>query len=178
VLTENSIDNIKYVTANLSRLIGRKTIVLMTEGMFSDESRPQLQQLAATAARGGTTIYTIDGRGLVNTMSANPDVTFASRARSEAQDTGDDGPNILTSGTGGIMIHGIDDIARAIGIVANDTSSYYVVGYAPENATMDGKFRSIDVKSTAKGLNIRARKGYLAVNLPPQEFIRKAGFFR
>jgi len=171
-------DNIKYVTANLSRLIGRKTIVLLTEGMFSEESRPQLQQLAGQAARGGTTIYTIDGRGLVNTMSANPDVVFASRARSEAQDTGDDGPNILTSGTGGLMIRGIDDISRAIGMVANDTSSYYVIGYAPENSAMDGKYRSISVKSKASGINIRARKGYLAVNLPPQEFIRKAGFFR
>lgn len=176
VLTENSMDNIKYVTANLSRLIGRKTIVLLTEGMFSEESRPQLQQLAGQAARGGTTIYTIDGRGLVNTMSANPDVVFASRARSEAQDTGDDGPNILTSGTGGLMIRGIDDISRAIGMVANDTSSYYVIGYAPDNSAMDGKYRSISVKSKAQGINIRARKGYLAVNLPPQEFIRKAGF--
>lgn len=178
VLTENSMDNLKFVSANLARLIGRKTIVLLTEGMFSDESRPQLQQLAGQAARGGTTIYTIDGRGLVNTMSANPDVINASRARSEAQDTGDDGPNILTSGTGGMMIHGIDDIGRAIGMVANDTSSYYVIGYAPENATMDGKYRAISVKSKASGINIRARKGYLAVNLPPQEFIRKAGFFR
>lgn len=178
VLTENSMDNLKYVTANLARLIGRKTIVLLTEGMFSEESRPQLEQLAAQAARGGTTIYTIDGRGLVNTMSANPDAVNASRARSEALDTGDDGPNILTSGTGGMMIHGIDDIARAIGMVANDTSSYYVIGYAPENATMDGKYRSIQVKTTAQGISIRSRKGYLAVNLPPQEFIRKAGFFR
>jgi hypothetical protein len=118
-----------------------------------------------------------DGRGLVNTMSANPDVVYASRARSEAGDTGDDGPNILTSGTGGMMIHGIDDIGRAIGMVANDTSSYYVIGYAPENATMDGKFRSIEVKSKAQGINIRARKGYLAVNLPPQEFIKRAGYW-
>ena len=176
VLTENSIDNIKFVSANLARLIGRKTIVLLTEGMFSEESRPQLQQLAAQAARGGTTIYTIDGRGLVNTMSGNPDVVYPSRARSEAQDTGDDGPNILTSGTGGMMIHGIDDIGRAINMVANDTSNYYVLGYAPENAAMDGKYRSISVKTKASGINIRARKGYLAVNLPPQEFVRKAGF--
>lgn len=177
LLAENSVDNIKYVTSNLARLIGRKTVVLITEGMFSEESRPQMQQLAAQVARGGTTIYTIDGRGLVNTMSANPDVTYASRARSEASDSGDDGPNILTSGTGGMMIHGIDDIGRAIGMVANDTSSYYVIGYAPVNSTMDGKFRSIQVKANADGLKIRARKGYLAVNLPPQEFIRKAGYW-
>jgi hypothetical protein len=76
-----------------------------------------------------------------------------------------------------MMIHGIDDIGRAIGMVANDTSSYYVIGYAPANAVMDGKFRSIQVKATAPGIRIRARKGYLAVNLPPQEFIRKAGYW-
>ncbi len=179
VLTDTSMQNIQYVSSNLTRLLGRKTLVLLTEGMFSEESRPQLQTLAAQAARGGTTIYTIDGRGLVNTMSVNPDVTMASMARSTSFDTGDDGPSILTAGTGGMMIHGIDDIGRAIGMVANDTSSYYVIGYQPENAVMDGKFRSIDVKTRAKDLNIRARKGYAAIDLPPQEIVKRAiGFGR
>jgi VWFA-related protein len=179
VLTETSIQNIQYVSSNLTRLVGRKTLVLITEGMFSEESRPQLQTLAAQAARGGTTIYTIDGRGLVNLMSVNPDATMASMARSTSFDTGDDAPNILTSGTGGMMIHGVDDIGKAIGMVANDTSSYYVIGYQPENGVMDGKFRSIEVKTHAQGLNIRARKGYAAMDLPPQEIVRRAvGFGR
>jgi len=177
LLTDNTLQNLRYVSGNLARLIGRKTLVLFTEGMFSEETRPEFEQLAAQAARGGTTIYTIDARGLVNTMSGNPDVVYTSRARSEALDTGGDGPNILTAGTGGMMIHGIDDIGRAIGMVASDTSSYYVIGYAPDNAVMDGKFRSIQVKTSAKSVQIRARKGYLAVNLPPQEFIRKAGYW-
>jgi len=172
-LTETSLENLRYVSSNLTRLLGRKTLVLMTEGLFSEESRPQLQTLAAQVARGGTTIYTIDGRGLVNTMSVNPDVLTGAMARSEALDTGDDGPNILTSGTGGMMIHGIDDIGRAIGMVANDTSSYYVIGYQPENTVMDGKFRSIEVKTHATGVRIRARKGYAAIDLPPQEFVRR-----
>lgn len=173
-MTETALQNIRYVSGNLSRLLGRKTLVLLTEGFFSEESRSEVETIAAQAARGGTTIYTIDGRGLVNTMSSNPDVTMASRGRSTALDGGDDGPNILTSGTGGMMIHGIDDIGRAIGMVANDTSSYYVIGYQPENGTMDGKFRSISVKSNASGLQIRARKGYAAVDLPPQEIVRRA----
>lgn len=177
LLTSTTLDNIRYVTANLTRLLGRKTIVLMTEGFFSEESRAELQTLAAQAARGGTTIYTIDARGLVNTMSVNPDALTPSMARSTAFDTGDDGPNILTSGTGGMMIHGIDDVNRAIGIVANDTSSYYVIGYQPENAVMDGTFRNIEVTSRAPGISIRARKGYVAVTLPPQEFVRRSGGF-
>lgn len=175
VLTDTTMQNLQYVTANLARLIGRKTVVLITEGFFSEETRSQLEHLAAQAARGGTTIYTVDGRGLVNTMSANPDVTMASMARSVALDTGDDGLHILTAGTGGLMLHGIDDIGRAIGMVANDTSSYYVIGYQPENAEMDGKFRSIEVKAApgTRDLHIRARKGYAAVNLPPQEFVKR-----
>jgi len=173
VLTDTALQNIQYVSANLTRLLGRKTLVLITEGFFTEETRPQIQTLAAQAARGGTTIYTIDGRGLVNTMSKNPDATMLSMARSTAFDDGDEGPSILTAGTGGMMIHGIDDIGRAIGMVANDTSSYYVIGYQPENGVMDGKFRSIAVKSLAKGVNIRARKGYAAVDLPPQEIVRR-----
>lgn len=177
VMTDTSLQNIQYVSANLTRLLGRKTLVLMTEGFFTEETRPQIQTLAAQAARGGTTIYTIDGRGLVNTMSKNPDATMASMARSTAFDDGDEGPSILTAGTGGMMVHGIDDIGRAIGMVANDTSSYYVIGYQPENGVMDGKFRSIQVKSRAQGVNIRARKGYAAIDLPPQEFVRRAVAF-
>ena len=178
-LTDTTIQNLQYVQGNLSRLLGRKTLVLLTEGIFSEESRSRLEELAAQAARGGTTIYTIDGRGLINAISANPDVTSAATSRSMSFDTGDDALAILTAGTGGMMLHGIDDIGRAIGIVAYDTSSYYVIGYQPDNATMDGKFRRIDVKTKAPGLNLRARKGYAAVTLPPQEFVRRAlGFFR
>ena len=152
-------------------------MVLLTEGFFTEETRTQIESMAAQAARGGIAIYTIDGRGLVNTMSANPDVLSTSMARSTALDTGDDGPYLLTAGTGGMMIHGIDDIGRAIRMVAHDTSSYYVIGYQPENGLMDGKFRSIQVKSNAPGLNIRARKGYAAINLPPQELVRRAVSF-
>jgi len=101
-------------------------------------------------------------------------VVTASMSRSVALDSGDEGPAILTSGTGGMMIHGIDDIGRAIGMVANDTSSYYVIGYQPENGVMDGKYRSIEVKTHAQDVHIRARKGYAAIDLPPQEFVKRA----
>ena len=65
--------------------------------------------------------------------------------------------------------------SSATGMVAADTSSYYVICYQPENATMDGKNRSIEIRAaaTARDLHIRARKGYAAVNLPPQEFVKR-----
>ena len=72
-------------------------------------------------------------------------------ARATNFDTGDDGPNILTAGTGGFMVRNIDDISRAFGIIVRDTSTYYVIGYQPDNPTMDGKFRKIEVKSKIPG---------------------------
>jgi VWFA-related protein len=175
VLTAQTMQNLRYVAAGLSRIPGRKTVVLMTEGFFVEESRDLLQTVAAQAARGGTAIYTIDGRGNSNNPSPNVDVLSPSPSRSTGFDTGEDGPMILTMGTGGFMVHNIDDISRAFGLIARDTSTYYVLGYAPENSVMDGKYRKIDVKSRVAGLDVRARKGYMAVALPPLEQFRSGG---
>ena len=97
------------------------------------------------------------------------------RGRSAAFDTGEDGPNILTQGTGGFMVRNLDDMSRAFGLFVRDTSTYYVIGYHPANPTMDGKYLRIEVKSKKAGLNVRARKGYAAVALPPQERLMGGG---
>ncbi len=170
-LASSTVRSLQTVATGLSRIPGRKTVMFLTEGFFSEDSRGALEKVAAQAARGGTTIYTIDGRGLTNGSSINPDVLTATRARSTAFDTADDGPNILTAGTGGFMVRNIDDMSRAFGLIVRDTSTYYVIGYQPDNATMDGKFRRIEVKSRVAGIKVRARKGYAALALPPREML-------
>ena len=168
-LTRQTLQNLQTVERGLGKLPGRKTVVFITEGFYVEESRSVLEMIAAEAARSGVTFYSIDGRGLVNTRSPNPDVLRTDRARSTAFDTGEDAPDILTSATGGFAVRGIDDISRAFGLVVRDTSTYYVIGYQPENATMDGKVRKIEVRTNRSGVRVRARKSYLAVNLPPQQ---------
>jgi VWFA-related protein len=168
MLTDRTMQNLQTIARGLSRIPGRKTVVFISEGFFVEDSRTSLETVAAQAARGGATIYSIDGRGVTNNMSPNPDVTKPDRARSTSFDTGDDGPTILTAGTGGFRVHNIDDWSRAFGLIVRDTSTYYVVGYQPENAAMDGKYRRIEVKAGVKGVKVRARKGYLATTLPPQ----------
>jgi hypothetical protein len=60
-------------------------------------------------------------------------------------------------------------MGRAFGLIAHDTSTYYVIGYQPENARMDGKFRKIEVKTSRPDIKVRARTGYIATDLPPQQ---------
>jgi VWFA-related protein len=172
VLTASTIENLQYVTSRLARIPGRKTLVLLSEGFFIEDARSLLRNVAAQAARGGTTIYSIDGRGLIHGTGGTPDVFETSMSRSTVFDTGEDGPTILTVGTGGLRLGNIDDISRAFGMVVRDTSTYYVIGYQPENLALDGKLRKIEVKTRRDGISIRSRKGYLATALPPIELKR------
>jgi VWFA-related protein len=171
MMTQRTIQSLEAVAKGLAKIPGRKTVVFMTEGFFVEDSRSALELVSAQAARSGITIYSIDGRGLINGLSVNPDVVKRDRARSAAFDTGEDGPNILTQGTGGFMVRNLDDMSRAFGLIVRDTSTYYVIGYQPENAAMDGKVRKIEVKTDMPGVKVRARKSYAAVALPPQEAI-------
>lgn len=171
MMTQQTIKNLEMVARGLAKIPGRKTVVFMTEGFFVEDSRSALLTLAAQSARSGITIYSIDGRGLINGLSVNTDAVRRERGRSAAFDTGEDGPNILTQGTGGFMVRNLDDMSRAFGLIVRDTSTYYVIGYQPENSRMDGKVRKIEVKSSVPGVKVRARKSYAAVALPPQEAI-------
>jgi VWFA-related protein len=173
LLAAQTAQNLQTLARGLSRIPGRKTVVFLTEGFYLEDSRGAIEAIAAQAARGGTTIYAIDGRGLVGGSSPTPDVVTTDRGRSTAFDTADDGPTILTANTGGFIVRNIDDMSRAFGMIVRDTSTYYVIGYQPDNSTMDGKYRKIDVKSKVPGLSVRARKGYAAIALPPQEALAR-----
>jgi VWFA-related protein len=170
-LTEQTIERIETVSRGLAGIAGRKTVILLSEGFFVEDYRTVLTKLAAQAARAGITIYSIDARGRINTLSINPDVTLRSRARSTAFDTGEDGPNILAAGTGGFIVRGIDDMSLGFGRIVNDTSTYYVIAYQPANTNWDGKIRKIEVRTTVPGATVRARKSYAGTKLPPQEAI-------
>jgi VWFA-related protein len=106
---------------------------------------------------------------------AFPDVLSQSHSLNSTFDSVDDGLQILSSNTGGFVVRNLNDVSRALSLVARDTSTYYVLGYSPTNAVMDGKMRKIEVKSRADGLQVRARKGYVASPLPPMQSMRSGG---
>jgi VWFA-related protein len=171
MMTDRTVQNLEIVARGLAKIPGRKTVVLLSEGFFVQDVRTIVESTAAQAARSGITIYSVDGRGLIHSLGSNTDAVSRDPARSAAFDTGEDGPNILAANTGGFMIRNIDDISLAFGRIVRDTSTYYVIGYQPENTTMDGKVRRIEVKAAVPGVTVRARKSYAAVKLPPQEAI-------
>ncbi len=71
----------------------------------------------------------------------------------------------LSAGTGGMYIATTDQIRKPIRRMIEDMSTYYEVSYAPSIQKYDGRFRSVSVNPTRRGLVIQARTGYFA--LPP-----------
>jgi len=175
VAASRIIETISAVTTGLGRMEGRKTVVIFSEGFLVDETRGVLAQVAARAARFGVTIYAVDARGLARSTTGMTDASDVSpRLPPSGFDSLEDGPNILSAETGGFVVRNRNDFVDALGEIAEDTSTYYVLGYSPANPTLDGKFRKIRVRVKWKGMDVRARKGYLATQLPPPARVRRA----
>jgi VWFA-related protein len=172
--SNGTIRSIGYVVRNLSGLEGRKTLVLLSDGFNVDDARSSLPLVAGQAARAGVTIYCIDTRGGAARSGVAPaaDPTVHGAGLSGFGDTSDEGLDILAGETGGLTMRHRDDFRAALTDVATDTSTYYVLAYAPENTVLDGKYRRITLKTKWAGLNIRARRGYVASPLPPTKQIR------
>ena len=165
--TSRVLRTLSVVAAGVGRVPGRKTVVLMTEGFFSEEARPVLQQIAAQAARSGVTVYALDGKGTRSVAGRDlPDAATTGAPVRTSFDTAADGPQILAATTGGFVIRGTNDLLHGLTRIAEDTSTYYVAGYTPALQKLDGSMRNIEVKSKRQGLQVRARKAYLATPLP------------
>lgn len=162
-----------HATRNLARLEGRKTILLVSEGFFVDELRAELPQIAGQAARAGITIYTLNARGTAGVAGRIlPDASVERGMLSTFGETSQDGLDLLAAETGGLAFRNSDDYRAALSSIASDTSTYYVLAYSPTNPVLDGKFRRIELRPKWSGVEVRARRGYVASPLPPRRAVR------
>lgn len=169
----STIELLSHATRNLARLDGRKTVVLISEGFFVDDLRAELPEVAGRAARAGIAIYTLSARG---TMAVGgriqPDASVDRGSLSTFGDTAQEGLDVLAAETGAMAFRHTDNYAAALGSVAADTSTYYVLAYSPVNTALDGKFRRIELRTKWAGVDVRARRGYVASPLPPRRGVR------
>lgn len=125
-------------------------------------------------------IYPVDPRGLVgySTFSAangramsGPQLSNALLAESRRLTATHDTMNVLAENTGGKAFYNRNDIDKEIYDSVTDGSTYYMVGYYPENKKWDGKFRKVQVKVERPGVKLRYKLGYFASD--PDPFLAK-----
>jgi VWFA-related protein len=124
------------------------------------------------ANRSNASFYPIDPRGLAvfdenivpaagvgAGINANPTVPLVEdRARLTARNNS---LRTLAEATDGIAVVDSNDLSRGLRRIVDDLSSYYLLGYY-SGGKLDGRFHSISVRVKRPGVQVRARRGYLA----------------
>jgi Ca-activated chloride channel homolog len=123
----------------------RKAIVIVSDGE-DNQSEFSKAQAIEMAQRSEVIIYAIstDDSGLVM--------------------RGDRVLEQLAEATGGraFFPFKMKDITHSFAAIEDELRSQYVVSYKPANFDADGRYRSIEISSLKKDLQVRARKGYFA----------------
>ena len=125
---------------------GRKAIILISEGMrgLGRDEPSMISDLIQSANDSNSGIYTLNPMGLTMTRSGRFDMLQA-----------------LSTETGAESFT-TNDFDRALRRVVVQSSAYYLLGYAPGQRALDGKFHRIKVRVKRSGLEVRARAGYWA----------------
>jgi VWFA-related protein len=145
-------------TEKLKGEVGRKTVVLITDGVDTG-SKTSKDRAIEAAQKSDVIIYSIDyedpgayGGG------------FGTIRLGGGQGEGD--LRRMSSETGGHVYkvdrkNSLDDIFREL---QEEMRSQYAIGYAPPNGKKDGTYHKIDIKVSNKDYKVQARKGYYAVD--------------
>lgn len=136
-----------YLAANekLKREVGRKAIVLITDGM-DQGSRYKIREAVEAAQKADTMIYSIYYADRRNYPGSDSDLKK------------------MSDETGGRVFHvdGRNSLQDIFTQIQEEMRSQYSIGYTPTNPNKDGSYRKLEIRTAAKELKVQARKGYYA----------------
>lgn len=127
------------------------------------DNERHFRDIMDAANRANASFYTVDPRGLPVFDSpigpdAPPPVSADMRNLRDRIET----LQTLAENTDGVAVINNNDIEKGLRRMADDLTSYYLLGYYSTNTTLDGRFRQIKVRVKQPGVHVRARRGYLA----------------
>ncbi len=177
-------DSIRQLSDFMGNVHGRrKAIVFISEGVdynvndpinntYATDIREAAKDAISAATRANVAVYSIDPRGLTNmgdeaieigSLPADPALAgLGEESMREELRLSQDSLRVVADETGGFAAVDTNDFKNAFDRIVKENSSYYVLGYYPENERRDGRFRRIEVKVNRPGVEVRFRKGYVA----------------
>jgi VWFA-related protein len=182
-----ALDSIARIAERLAPVRGRrKALIWFGEGveydMFDVLRRGQASAVlessraaVSAANRANLAIYGVDVRGLgglgseamqLTSPAEDPTRGLGASGLSQELLRSQDNLRSVSGNTGGFALVNSDEFTRAFDRVVEETSAYYVLGYYPAQDRREGTFRRVEVKVKHPGVNIRARRGYLAGGRP------------
>lgn len=140
-------------TEKLRTEVGRKVIVVITDGVDEGSKLP-ISEAVAAAQKSDAVVYSIEyvDHGFYGAFGG-----FGN--------SGDGALHQMSDPTGGHVYrvdrsHTLDDVFREL---QEEMRTQYAIGYTPLNSAKDGSYRKLDVKASNKDFKVAARKGYYAI---------------
>jgi VWFA-related protein len=135
----------------LGHEVGRKAMILLTDG--EDEgSRLKIKDAIEAAQKADTICYVL----LIADRGFYGGSLFYSGASEMKKMTQETGGRVIDVG------NKPDKLRKAFDEIAAELRSQYDIGYTSSNATRDGGFRKVEIKSKQGDYKIQARSGYYA----------------
>jgi Ca-activated chloride channel family protein len=149
-------DAVHQSLAMLEPLDGRKVVLVFTDGEDT-ASKIGRGEVIDRARQEDVMVYSI---GIEN-------IYFDGQKRVMSRP--DRGLKGLSEETGGgyFLLNKTDELGATFTRVAQELHSQYLLGFSP--AAMDGKVHKLEVKVKKSGMNVRARKTYIASASEPSE---------
>jgi len=133
------------------------------------------RDIMGDANRANATFYTVDPRGLpVFDTPIGPETPPSIVVDAAILRRRTDTLRTLAENTDGMTVQGSNDLDIGLKRIANDLSSYYLLGYLSSNAKLDGKYHNIKVRVKRPGVDVRARRGYRSATEAEVTAARKA----
>jgi VWFA-related protein len=178
----NTLTVLKNVADYMAGIRGRrKSVVFFSEGIdydvydpisnqYASDVRQYSQDAIAAATRANVSFYSVDPRGLagfedaaeISSLPNDPSLNLGLSALQREQQISQDSLRSLSDETGGFAAVNSNDFSKSFARIIQDNSSYYVLGYYSNDTRRDGQYRTLTVRVKQPGLQVRARKGYVA----------------
>lgn len=131
--------------------------------LSQSDHEQQFLRLLDEANRSNASFYPVDPRGLpVFDSPIGPDRPPPIRVDAAMLRARQTSLRTLAESTDGLALVNTNQIAAGLKRIVADLSSYYLLGYYASDVKMDGRFHKITVRVKRPGVQVRARRGYLA----------------
>jgi VWFA-related protein len=149
----------------LTGVRGRKSLIFLTEGFLNDSNLGLVQEVAGRCREANLVVYSLDVRGLMTGLagadeSFPPNTAELALMQMEQTELVAAGSVGLAEDTGGFAVRNTNDLAAGASRVADESRTYYLLGYAPPEGKGPRDWRKLKVEVKTPGLKVRARRGY------------------
>jgi VWFA-related protein len=150
---------------------GRKTVLLFSEGFYSDNVSRDLENVAAAAAESYSVIYAFDLNKRATPVEAEAPANDATETISRLEPMG----SLAAETSGALLKDASVRLDSALASLQPDDGSYYLLGFEPAAGSTDASaYRRIKVNVRRPGARVLTRTGYALGAAPSPADRRRA----